>query len=76
MDVSVNNPIPELLVDDLEWPLGLSFANATDLYFAQYDVNRISKVSFRTLTTTEIDSKPKLSVFPNPSFNFIQISGP
>lgn len=76
IDISdINAPVVSDLITNLNNPTGL-FLNDTDLYISVFSDNKIVKFSSAALSIGENSSVPqKITIFPNPSLDFIQIIG-
>lgn len=74
IDVTNPTPVATDVVSSLLAPIGL-VANMGSLFIAEFDGNRISKFDFPTLSTSSFNLLPDFKVYPNPSRDFISISG-
>lgn len=60
------------ITNSLQGPYGIT-NNGTFAFFSQRDGNKISKFNLNTLSTDDIEKNSNLSVYPNPSSDFILI---
>lgn len=76
IDVSdINAPVVSDLITNLNNPAGL-FLDDIDLYISVFGDNKIVKFSSTVLSIEENNSdSQKITIFPNPSLDFIQILG-
>ncbi|WP_422104382.1 T9SS type A sorting domain-containing protein [Winogradskyella sp.] len=74
IDISIATPTVVDVVTGLDGPYGLAL-NETDLYFSQASGDKISKINLSSLSTNEFSTINSIKVYPNPSTDFINISG-
>ncbi|WP_298515961.1 T9SS type A sorting domain-containing protein [uncultured Kordia sp.] len=76
INVSSNQTSTTETVSNVSEPSGLAIYN-NELYITEYNENKISKVNITSILSTEdiIEQNNTVSVFPNPTANFIKITG-
>ena len=75
IDITAPNPTATDVVTGLNSPTGLAL-NENDLYISEFRGNKISKVNTTILSVDDISViNNSLKVYPNPTSEFIQISG-
>lgn len=62
------------VVTGLSGPTAISL-NGTDLYIAERDGNKVSKVDLSTLSTDDLSYQQEMLLSPNPSIDYIQLFG-
>jgi hypothetical protein len=74
IDITADNPTTTDVVTGLSDPAGLAL-NGNDLYIAELSADKISKFTLPTLSVANVPELNALKVYPNPTSEFIQISG-
>lgn len=68
------NPVAEEVVTGLTGPTGLVL-NGNDLYIAEQDTFKVSKFTYATTAVNAVLINQNLQLYPNPSTDYIQITG-
>lgn len=70
--INTTNSVVTNVASNLGGVYGL-VSNSTNLFLSQRDTNKISKISFSNLSTTNFDIENQVSIYPNPSSNYLNL---
>jgi len=73
-DLSASSITASVVIQGLGFPRGLAFYN-DDLYIAEANANKISKLVPPMLSTSQLRTEAPIKIDPVPTTDFIQISG-